>query len=206
MKKGNRLLLGVTGGIATGKSTVTRMLKEMGAAVIDMDIIARQVVEPGQPALKNIVGYFGKEVLQDDGTLDRKKVSKIVFNDPEKRKKLESFTHPLIYEEFFRQVNAIAEKNPNAVIQVEVPLLIELNLQHLFDKTILVYVPREEQIRRLTKRDGISEADAAQILAAQLPIAEKIKYADFVIKNEDAPEATEKQVKELWDVLRKIEN
>ncbi|OQX28390.1 MAG: dephospho-CoA kinase [Desulfobacteraceae bacterium IS3] len=206
MKKGNYLLLGVTGGIATGKSTVTRMLKEMGAAVIDMDVIARQVVEPGKPALQDIVGYFGKEVLQSDGSLDRKKVSKIVFNDPEKRKKLESFTHPRIYEEFFRQVNVIVENNPNAVIQAEVPLLIEMNLQHLFDKIILVYAPREEQIRRLTKRDNISEAEAIQILAAQLPIAEKVKYADFVIENQGDPEHTGKQVKELWERLKKIEN
>lgn len=180
------------------------MLKEMGAAVIDMDMIARQVVEPGYPALENIVEYFGKEVLSDDGSLDRKKLSKIVFSDPEKRKKLESFTHPRIYEEFFRQVNAIVGKDPNAVIQVETPLLIELNLQHLFDKIILVYAPRKEQIRRLTKRDGISEADAAQILAAQLPIDEKTKYADFVIRNEDSPEAAQKQVKELWDELKKL--
>ncbi len=204
MKKENYLLLGVTGGIATGKSTVTRMLKEMGAAAIDMDVIARQVVEPGKPALQDIVGYFGKEVLQSDGSLDRKKVSKIVFNDPEKRKKLESFTHPRIYEEFFRQVNMIVENNPNAVIQAEVPLLIEMNLQHLFDKIILVYAPREEQIRRLTKRDNISEAEAVQILAAQLPIAEKVKYADFVIENQGDPEHTGKQVEELWEKLRKL--
>ncbi|MDM8525610.1 dephospho-CoA kinase [Desulfococcaceae bacterium HSG8] len=204
-REGNRLLVGVTGGIATGKSTVSAMLKEMGAPVIDFDLIARQVVEPGQPALEKIVEYFGKQVLQDDGTLDRKMLSKIVFRDFEKRKKLESFTHPAIYEEFFNQVSRIVEDDPDAIIQVEVPLLIELNLQYLFDKLMVVFIPGEEQVRRLAARDGISEEEAANMLKSQLSIDEKVRYADFVIRNEGTPKETRSQVEDLWASLKKIQ-
>ena len=201
----NRLLLGVTGGIASGKTTVANMLQELGAPIIDFDLIARKVVEPGTPALREIVDYFGKQVLQDDGTLNRKAVSDIVFRDFEKRKKLESFTHPRIHEEFEKQVREIAEKDPNAVIQVVIPLLIELNLQYLFHKILVVYIPMEEQVKRLAKRDGITIEEAANILKSQLPIDEKVGYADFVIHNENSPEKAREQVKELWEKLKQIQ-
>ncbi len=201
----NRLLLGVTGGIATGKTTVANMLQELGAPIIDFDLIARQVVEPGKPAYEQIVAYFGKQVLQEDGTLDRKKLSNIVFRDLEKRKKLESFTHPQIGVEFIRQVNEIAEKDPDAIIQVVIPLLIEINMQHMFHKLLVVYASQETQIERLCKRDGISREEAANILKAQLPIDEKVGYADFVINNEKGLEETRRQVEELWKTLQKIQ-
>lgn len=200
--KGDRLLLGVTGGIASGKSTVADMLGELGAPVIDLDVIARQVVEPGRPAYEEIVGYFGRQVLEEDGSLDRKRLSSIVFRDIEKRKKLEGFTHPRILEEFAIQVADIANKRPGAIIQGVVPLLIELNLQYVFHKVLLVYIPQEIQIERLVKRDGISKEEAANILKAQLPIDEKLGYADFVIHNDKSIEETRKQVKELWETLK----
>jgi dephospho-CoA kinase len=203
--KDNRLLLGLTGGIATGKTTVAKMLKERGAFLIDFDIIARQVVEPGKPAWKDIAAYFGKQVLQDDETLDRKKLSDIVFRDSKKRKKLEGFTHPRIQEEFVKQVNEIAEKDPNAIIQVDVPLLIEFNQQYIFHKVLVVYTPVEKQVERLVERDGITKEEAADILKAQLPIDEKVEYADFVIHNEHSLEETKKQVEELWKKLRKTQ-
>ncbi len=202
--KDNRLLLGVTGGIASGKTTVTEMLKALGTPVIDLDVIARQVVEPGTPALKKIIDYFGKQVLKEDGTLDRKKVSGIVFRDIEKRKILESFTHPPIYEEFFKQVNEIAGKDPDAIIAVAVPLLIELNLQYMFDKLLVVYIPRKEQIKRLAERDKISEVEAANILGSQLPIDEKAGYADYIVNNENSFEETRKQVENVMQSLKKI--
>ena len=202
--KDNRLLLGVTGGIASGKTTVTEMLKALGTPVIDLDVIARQVVEPGTPALKKIVDYFGKQVLKEDGTLDRKKVSGIVFRDIEKRKKLESFTHPPIYEEFFKQVHEIAGKDPDAIIAVAVPLLVELNLQYMFDKLLVVYIPREDQIKRLAERDKISEVEAANILGSQLPIDEKAGYADYIVNNENSFEETRKQVENVMQSLKKI--
>jgi dephospho-CoA kinase len=200
-----RLLVGVTGGIASGKTTVANMLEELGAPIVDFDVLARQVVEPGQPALEEIVDYFGKQVLQEDGTLDRKKLSDIVFKDMEKRKKLESFTHPRIRSEFVKQVNEIAGQRPNAIIQVVIPLLIELNLQYLFHKLLVVHIPYEDQVERLAKRDGISTEQAATILKAQLPIDEKVGYADFVIRNDGAEEETRKQVQELWEKLKEIQ-
>jgi len=200
---GKHFLLGVTGGIASGKSTVSEMLGELGSPLIDFDLIARQVVEPGTPGLAKIVEYFGRQVLAEDGSLDRKKVSDIVFGDMEKRKKLEGFTHPPIYEEFFKQVEAIAKKDPEAIIQVSVPLLIELNLQYLFDKLLVIHVPAKVQIERLASRDGISQEEAANILKAQLPIDEKLQFADFVVDNTKDLAHTQKQLKGVWEQLQK---
>ena len=199
----NRLVLAVTGGIATGKTTVANMLTELGASHIDFDVLARQVVEPGTPALKKIVEYFGRQVLKEDGTLDRKKLSRIVFQDIEKRKKLESFTHPAILEEFLRQIDAIAKNNPNAIIQVSVPLLIELNLQYMFDKILVVYASTKQQVQRLCKRDKINKEEAANILKAQMPIDEKVGYADFVVRNETNLKETRRQVEKIWQALKK---
>jgi dephospho-CoA kinase len=199
---GRHLLVGVTGGIAAGKSTVSEMLAELGSPLIDFDAIARRVVEPGTPGLQQIVDYFGRQVLAPDGRLDRKKLSDIVFGDLEKRKKLESFTHPPIYEEFFREIKEITARDPEAIIQVAVPLLIELNLQYLFDAILVVWVPAEVQIERLTARDGISREAAEKILQAQLPIDEKLPFADHVIDNRHDLEATRKQVVEVWNKLR----
>jgi len=200
----NHLVLGVTGGIASGKTTVSAILEELGAPLIDFDVLARQVVEPGNPALKSIVDYFGKEVLQADGTLDRKKLGGIVFNDPEKRKKLESFTHTAIFEAYLNQASAIAADNPGAVIQVAVPLLFELNLQSLFDRVLVVYISPGRQVERLAERDGISRDDAANILKSQLPIDEKVGPADYVIDNGGTLEKTRRQVEELWGRLNKM--
>ena len=201
----NRLLVGVTGGIAGGKSAVAEMLKELGAPLIDLDLLARQVVEPGKPALREIIDCFGNQVLQEDGTLDRKRLSKIVFQDIEKRKRLEGFTHPRIYEELVKQVNEITQKDPEAIIQVVVPLLIEKNLQSAFDKVIVVYVPEAMQITRLVERDGISRDEAANMLKAQMPIDEKLGYADFVVHNEGTIDETRRQVEELWETLKRLQ-
>ena len=203
--KDNRLLLGVTGGIASGKTTVANMLSELGAPIVDFDLIARKVVEPGQPALKEIVEYFGTQVLQEDGTLDRKKLSEIVFKDIEKRKKLEGFIHPRMGEEVLRQVNALAEKDPNAIIQMVVPLMIELDLQYQCHKLLVVYIPEEMQIQRLMERDSITRDQAMAMLKAQLPIEEKLGYADFVIRNDGSLEETRRQVEELWAKLKEIQ-
>ncbi|MBW1900421.1 MAG: dephospho-CoA kinase [Deltaproteobacteria bacterium] len=181
---GKHLLLGVTGGIATGKTAVANMLEEMGAPIIDFDVLARKVVEPEEPAWKEIVSFFGEQVLQEDRTLDRKKISGIVFSDIEKRKKLESFTHPRIGEEFMKQVDEITSKTPDAVIQVVIPLLIEGHMQHMFDKILVVY------------------QEAENIIASQLPIDEKLGYADFVVNNEKTLDDARKQVEDLWQDLK----
>lgn len=181
------------------------MLEELGAPVIDFDLLAREVVEPGEPALKDIEGYFGEEILLKDGSLDREKLSGIVFQDAEKMKILESFTHPRIYEVSERQVKKIVEKDPNAIIQLDIPLLIERNLQHMVHKVLVVYIPREKQIERLIERDGISREGAIDRLGAQLPIDEKLDWADFVINNEKTLEETKKQVEELWQTLKDMQ-
>ena len=204
-KKDNILLLGVTGGIATGKTTVVRILEELGAPVIDFDLLAREVVEPGKPAWKDIVTYFGERILQKDGSLDREKLSAIVFQDAEKRKKLESFTHPRIYEASVRRVEKIVEKDPDAVVQLDIPLLIEQNLQHMVHKILVVYIPRDKQVERLVERDGISREGAADRLRAQLPIDVKLSKADFVIYNDKSLEETRRQVEGLWRTLKDLQ-
>ncbi len=203
--KDNRLLLGVTGGIASGKTTVANMLKELGAPIVDFDVISRQVVEPGEKAWKQIVDFFGKQVLQKDQQLDRKKLSDIVFSDLEKKKKLESFIHPQIEVEFVRQVNEIATADPNAIIQVVIPLLIEINMQYMFHKLLLVYIAQDDLTERLATRDSISKEQAATILSNQLPIEEKKGYADYIIDNHGSLEETKKQVSELWETLKKTQ-
>ncbi|MFC1867648.1 dephospho-CoA kinase [Thermodesulfobacteriota bacterium] len=199
------LLIGVTGGIASGKSTVANMLKEMGAVIIDFDLLARQVVEPGKPAWKKITGYFGKEILEDDGDIDRRKLSNIVFKDPDKRSWLEGLTHPPIAEEFVRQVEKAASEDTGAIIQAVVPLLIEVGMQDLFHKVVVVHTSEETQIIRLMKRDGIGREESINILTAQMPIDDKIGYADLVIHNENSPEETKRQVEELWKTLREMQ-
>jgi len=203
--KDHRVLLGVTGGIASGKTAVSRMLEELGARTIDFDALSRLVVEPGKPAWKEVVAYFGEQFLLEDKTLDRKKLSEIVFRDPEKRKKLESFIHPRIYEEFSRLVQEYAAKDPEVIIQVGVPLLIEVNLQYLFYKILLVYIPAEMQIERLMKRDRISREMAINMLSSQLPIEGKRGYADFIVDNSGSVEETRRQVEEVWKKLKEIQ-
>jgi dephospho-CoA kinase len=203
--KDNRLLLGVTGGIASGKSTVAGMFQELGAYSIDFDMLSREVVEPGQPAWQDIVDYFGTQVLHANRSLNRKKLSDIIFQDMEKRRKLENFTHPRIVKLFLNRIEEIASSDPDAVIQVIVPLLIEFNTQYRYHKVLVVYVPREVQIERLVIRDHITKKKAEKILEAQMPIDEKIGYADFVIYNDKSLDETRKQVKDLWEKLKRIQ-
>ncbi|MBN1850528.1 MAG: dephospho-CoA kinase [Deltaproteobacteria bacterium] len=198
-------LLGVTGGIASGKSTIADLLQKKGAALIDFDVLAREAVEPGEKAFHAIVDYFGDAVLQTDGRLDRKKISSIVFQDDEKRKVLMNFIYPRIAEMFIQRVEEFAKKSTRNIILAVVPLLIEENMQGLFQKIILVHIPREKQIERLMERDGITRSKAEAILNAQMPIDAKLKYADFVIHNEGDLDSTRNQVDGLWNALHESE-
>jgi dephospho-CoA kinase len=195
------LLVGVTGGIATGKSVVASMLEEMGAPMIDFDLLARRVVEPDKPAWRDIVAYFGEQALKEDQTLDRESVAKIVFADREKRRMLESFTHPRIREEFVAEVRWIREQDPDAIVQAVVPLLIESNLQSVFDHLVVVHAPADVQIVRLMERDDLTREGAEARLRAQIPIDEKAGHADTVIDNSGSLENTRRQVGELWERL-----
>lgn len=200
------LVLGVTGGIAGGKSTVADMLAELSAPIIDFDRMAREVVEPGKPAFKEIVAHFGRRVMGPDGTLDRKRLSSIVFQDSEKRRELEGITHPRIVDRFMRRVRKMVQTHPGGIIQAVIPLLFEVHLEHLVHKILVVYIPREVQIARLMKRDGITQEDAGRILNAQMPIHRKVEKADFVLSNEKSIEETQKAVEAVWKALKAVQN
>jgi len=203
---GDLLVLGVTGGIASGKSTVAGMLAELGAPIVDFDMLAREVAAPGRPAFQEIVAYFGKEVVGEDGRLDRKRLSRIVFQDPAKRRKLEGMTHPRILEAFMCRLRQLAEKDPRAVVQAVVPLLFEVGLEPLVHKVLVVYASPDIQIERLMERDQISREEARRMLDAQMPIDRKAARADFVIRNEGDVEETRKQVTVLWGQLQEMQN
>ena len=198
------LLVGLTGGIASGKSLVSKYLRELGAYIIDYDLISRAVVEPGLPAWQDIVNYFGKEILQEDQKLDRTKLGKIVFNDEAKRKKWESYIHPRLCDEVQRQEGAVIEADTDAVIAHDVPLLFETGMDKRMGKTIVVYTSEENQLKRLMARDGMSEADARSRIRAQFPLAEKVKRANFVIDNNGSMEETKRQVQELYRELSSL--
>jgi len=193
--------IGLTGGIATGKSTVAKLLTDKGAMLIDLDRIAREVVSPGQPALEQIVGQFGQAILQPDGTLDRKRLGGIVFADPDKRKQLEAITHPAIRAVMRERMQENKRLHPDRLTVVEVPLLYESRLAAEFDHAVVVYVPRVEQLQRLMARDKLSQEDAEKRLAAQMDIEEKRALADYVINNSGSPESTALQVERLWREL-----
>jgi dephospho-CoA kinase len=195
------LYLGLTGGIASGKSSVAEMLREQGAEIIDFDLLAREVVAPGSAALREIAAFFGRQVLQPDGSLDRKKLGAIVFADPHKRERLESFTHPRIRQRYLDRVVELERRPGSRVVVAVVPLLIETGMQEMFDEVVLVHLSEQLQVERLKARDSIGEQRARQVLAAQLPSEKKKLYADHVIDNSGTPEQTASQVQKLWQWL-----
>jgi dephospho-CoA kinase len=195
------MLIGLTGGIASGKSIVAEMFQNLGAHIIDADRIGREIMIPGTDAYERVVNAFGREILKDDLTIDRKKLGGIVFENPEKLRLLNECTHPFIFREMARQVEKIRENNPDALIIIDVPLLIETNIQNIFDKIIVVYSDETAQMKRLNERDGLSDTEARKRISSQMPLTEKIKYADFVIYNDEGLENTRKQVEEIYKKL-----
>lgn len=194
-------VIGLTGGIASGKSTVARMLAALGAAVIDADQVARDVVRPGQPALEAIVATFGAEMLTPTGELDRKRLAACVFADREARRRLERITHPRIAEETARHVAALGERGVPVAVY-EASLLVEGGMHHGLDGLIVVAAPEEVQRRRMQERDGFSPEEAARRLAAQAPLRDKIAVADYVIDGSADLETTRAQVAAAWrDIL-----
>lgn len=190
--------IGLTGGIATGKSTVAKLLTERGANLIDLDKIAREVVEPGQPALHAIAERFGQAVLQPDGSLDRKKLGAVVFSDLEERKALEAITHPAIRAVMKERMARYEAEEPDRLVVVDVPLLFESKLESYFEQVMVVYVPRETQLRRLIERDALTPEEADKRLAAQMDIEEKKRRADILIHNTGTPEDTDRQIDRFW--------
>jgi dephospho-CoA kinase len=193
-------LVGLTGGIGTGKSTVSGMFRELGAAVVDADEAARAVVEPGTEGLRRVVETFGKEVLGADGALDRAKLASIVFADPTRRRQLEQITWPLVGAWMGRQTLEAAGSGAEVVVQ-DIPLLLENPARRgMFERVILVYAPPDVQVKRLVER-GMAEADARARIAAQMPIDDKRALADIVIDNSGDLGATRRQVESVWTDL-----
>jgi dephospho-CoA kinase len=189
-------LIGLTGGIATGKSTVAAMLRELGATVIDSDEGARAVVEPGTQGFEQVVAEFGPAVVQD-GRIDRARLGEIVFHDDARRHRLEGIVWPLVRAWTAERVGHAVEQGDELVV-LDIPLLYESGRAGDFGAVILVYAPEELQVERLRKRNGLSEAEARSRVAAQLPIEEKRKQAAHVVDNSGSLEATRAQLERIW--------
>lgn len=192
--------VGLTGGIASGKSTVVAVLRRLGCPIIDADQLARQVVQPGQPALAEIAEAFGAAVLNPDGTLNRKALGAVVFADPAARKRLEAMTHPRIAQ-LRGAILAILREQGARVVVNDIPLLYETHSEGLYDQVWVVWVDRDTQVGRLMARDGIGREEAERRLAAQMPLDAKRALADVVIDNSGSREDTERQVQSAWDSL-----
>lgn len=195
------MIIGLTGGIASGKSTVAAMLESYGLPIIDADVIAREVVEPGEKAYKEIVQAFGEEILLSDGHLDRKKLGSIIFRDEEKRRQLNTIVHPAVRAEMKKQAEDLQQAGYPTIV-MDIPLLIESNLLHMVDKVLLVYVSPETQQIRLMRRDQSKIEEASHRINAQMPIDDKKAYATEIVINEGSIEETEKQLKKVLEKWR----
>jgi dephospho-CoA kinase len=196
--------IGLTGGIASGKSSVARILHQLGAVVIDADQLSRQAVAIGTPVLAKITEQFGPTILAADGTLDRQRMARLVFADAEKRRQLEAIVHPEVRRLAEEQL-ATLQSSGAAVAFYMAPLLYERGLDTGMDQVWVVYVDARTQINRLMGRDGLSEAEAKQRLAAQMPLEEKRQRGDVVIDNSGSLAETELQVRTAWERLKKRE-
>lgn len=190
-------VVGLTGGIASGKSTVSKLLRQLGAVVVDTDIIAREVVEPGKPAWQDIVAWLGADILLPGGGINRARLGDLVFRDEAARQRLESITHPRIREAALRALDE-ARRSGETVAVIDVPLLFEVGWDRLADEVWVVFVDPATQLDRLMKRDGITALQARVRIDAQMDLAEKSRLADVVIDNSKDPENTERQVGEAW--------
>ena len=196
------LLVGLTGGIATGKSTVSAMLRRLGCVIIDADVLAREVVAPGEPALAEIVREFGPAVLQPDGTLDRKALGAIVFGDADRRRRLEAITHPAIRARFAARLAALEAEGFDGIVVFDAAVIVESGGHRMLDRLIVVVTDEATELGRLVARDGIDVAEARRKIASQMPLTEKAKLADHVIDNSGDRAATEAQVRRVHAALR----
>ena len=190
------LVIGLTGGIASGKSTVSTMLKEMDISVVDADIEARLAVMKGEPVYFKIIEMFGREILLEDGEIDRQKLGSVIFHQAKKRQMLNEIVHPEVRKRMRDQAEK-AKKNGEEVVVLDIPLLFESKLTYMVDKTLLVYVDAETQLQRLIARNKLSVEDAEARIRSQLPLADKIKLADAVIDNNGSITDTKKQLNEI---------
>ena len=195
------IIVGLTGGIASGKSTVGGMFKQLGAYLIDFDVLAREVVRPHLKAWKGIVEHFGTEVLNEDLTINRGMLAEMVFNDNAKLGKLNEIVHPAVLEEDEQRMEEIRRIDPAAIVVKDIPLLFEMDYREFVDKVVVVYASEENQMKRLIDR-GLDREGAAKRIGAQMPLAEKVNLADFVIQNNGSLAETRRQVEMIYNALR----
>jgi dephospho-CoA kinase len=195
------LLVGLTGGIATGKSTVSAMFRALGAEIIDADVLAREVVEPGEPAYREVVAEFGPGVVQADGALDRKKLGAIVFADAARRKRLEQITHPAIRTRFMARLADLTARGFAGIVFFDAPVMIESGNYKNMERLVVVATDDGTQRTRLRERDGIPADEIERKIGSQMPVAEKAKLADYVVENSGDRAATEAQVARVYAAL-----
>ncbi|HAJ32182.1 MAG TPA: dephospho-CoA kinase [Candidatus Atribacteria bacterium] len=194
------LIVGLTGGIGSGKSTVTKMFKDLGAKIIDADKLGHSVILPYKPAWKKIVKLFGKNILQNDLIIDRKKLGKIVFANQTLLKKINDITHSEITRLIKKEINLARNKthNQEKILIIDAALIYEAKLDRLMDKIIVVYINEDEQVKRLIRRNNLSKEEALQRIKSQIPMKEKAKMADYVIDNSSSLDKTKEQVEIIW--------
>ena len=192
------IVAGLTGGIATGKSTVAAIFEAAGARLIDADRIARDAVRKGAPAYHDTVAHFGEAVLQGDGEIDRKRLAAVIFNDPAEQRSLERIVHPQVKQEITRRLDRIRRETPDALVIVDVPLLFESGMDRGLAVAIVVYVPEQIQLERLMARDALTQPEALARIRAQMPIEKKKSLATLVIDNSGSLERTRDQTLEVY--------
>lgn len=193
-------IVGLTGGIASGKSTVSQMLADHGVTIVDADEIARDVVEPGRPALQDIREAFGDDVIDEDGTLNREALGSLIFDDPEARERLNAITHPRIAREMRRRADAAGQRGEPWVVY-DAALIVENGLEDAFDCLVVVTADATTQIERLQSRDDISRSEAQSRLDAQMPLEAKVEVADYLVDNNGALASTRAQARRLFEFL-----
>ena len=196
------MIIGLTGGIASGKSTVSNYLAELGAIIIDADKIAHEIMEKGKTAYWQVIEAFGREILAENGEIDRSRLGKIVFNNLEKKKILEEITHPQVIREMREKIEEYRAENK--VIVLDIPLLFEAGLEFMVDEIWVVYVDRGTQLQRLIARDGLSYEEANKRIQAQMSLEKKRVLADFVINNKGNIEDLKRQVLLKWREINEI--
>ena len=197
------IIAGLTGGIATGKSTVSSILREAGAIIIDADAIARDAVKKNLPAWHEIVNYFGEKVLLPDGEINRTYLGDIIFKDSSKKETLNKIVHPYVIQKVAELIEEIVKESPDSIVILDVPLLIEAEMDKGLEDVILVYTPEWIQIERLVERDGITEEEALLKIRSQMPIDKKKEFSTIIIDNSGTIEATKKRALEVFDSLKK---
>ncbi len=198
------LKLGLTGGIACGKTTAAQMLSQKGALIIDADRLAREVVQPGEPAWVEIVNWLGKGILLEDGSLDRTKIAARVFKDRPARQQLNALIHPRVRNLFLTQSEELAQSSPQKIQVWDVPLLFEAGMEKLVDYVAVVASREENQVTRLLERNGLAREEALRRINAQMDLWKKVMAADFVLANDSSRDSLRRQVDQLWEKLQKI--